>query len=193
VGKQWSGGEARVPPACRGGGRGAGCLTMLDSRIAGLGGLGRSARPSMMALATSISLRLLLREWVRSISKAAPSSTSWRTIRMPFARPARDVRTRLPGSGTRRAAKNDVDGALQLVGFAVGDVGEDAALGRLVDEVAVIGLEDRDHRAGCGTHDPFYQVKRMRAALTKPDQSHVGKIDLRSNERRLSPRTLDSP
>src|SRR6185312_3601034 len=36
------------------------------------------------------------------------------------------------------AAQNDVEGALQLFGFAVGDVGEDAAFGGLVDEVAVV-------------------------------------------------------
>jgi hypothetical protein len=41
------------------------------------------------------------------------------------------------------AAQHDVDRALQLLRVAVGDVGKNAAFGRLVDEIAVVGLENR--------------------------------------------------
>src|SRR5690242_1040049 len=71
------------------------------------------------------------------------------------------------------AAQDDVEGALQLLGFAVGDVGEDAAFGGFVDEVAVVGLEDRDHRAGCLADDLVDQVERVLAALAQADQRHV--------------------
>ena len=67
------------------------------------------------------------------------------------------------------AAKHDVERALQLFGVSVGDVGEDPALGRFVDEVAVVGLEDRDHWAGGGADDPVDQVERVLAALAEPD------------------------
>src|SRR6185437_6554952 len=74
------------------------------------------------------------------------------------------------------AAQDDVEGALQLLGFAVGDVGEDAAFGGLVDEVAVVGLEDRDHGAGCLADDLVDQVERVLAALAQADQRNVGPL-----------------
>ena len=45
------------------------------------------------------------------------------------------------------ALEGDVDRALQLVGGAFDDVGEDAALGGLVHVAGVAGVENRDHRA----------------------------------------------
>jgi len=54
----------------------------------------------------------------------------------------------------REASQDDVDRALEVLGVAVGDVVEDPPLRRLVDEVGVARLEDRDHGAGGLLDDP---------------------------------------
>jgi len=72
------------------------------------------------------------------------------------------------------AAKDDVDRALQLFGLTVRDVGEDAAFGGFVDELAVIGLEDRDYGAGGLADDLVDQVERVLAAFAEADQGDVG-------------------
>src|SRR5437763_11376155 len=47
----------------------------------------------------------------------------------------------------REATEDDVDGALQLLRIAAGDdVGEDASLGRLLDEPAILDVQDSDDR-----------------------------------------------
>ena len=49
-------------------------------------------------------------------------------------------------------------------GVAVDDVGEDAALGRLADVRGVVGVEERDHRAGRLADDLGDQLERVLGA-----------------------------
>ena len=74
------------------------------------------------------------------------------------------------------ALERDVDRALQLLGGAVDDVGEDAALRGLVDIVGIVGVQDRDHRAGRLAHDLGDQLERVHRALAEPDQRDVGML-----------------
>jgi hypothetical protein len=52
--------------------------------------------PSTTADATSTSFRFVVRACSRSISKAADSSTQWRSMRMPFARSVTARRPKAP-------------------------------------------------------------------------------------------------
>src|SRR5581483_10530379 len=72
-----------------------------------------------------------------------------------------------------KALQGDVDRTLQLVGGAVDDVGEDTALGRLVDVGGVAGVEDRDHRTGGFADDLRDQLERVDRAFAEPDQGDV--------------------
>jgi hypothetical protein len=57
----------------------------------------------------------------------------------------------------REAAKGDSEGALESLGIAVDDVGEDADLGGLVDEAGIFDIEQCDDGAGAladGVADP---------------------------------------
>ena len=74
----------------------------------------------------------------------------------------------------RETAERDVERALQLLGRAVDDVGEDAALGGLVDERGVMALEHRDHRAVGLADDPLDQLQRVRRARAEADECDVG-------------------
>ena len=69
--------------------------------------------------------------------------------------------------------QGDVDRALQLLRTAVDDVGEDSALGSLVDVGGVLGREQRDHRAGCLADDLRDQLERMLGVQSEPDQSDI--------------------
>ena len=71
------------------------------------------------------------------------------------------------------ALQRDVDRALQLLGSAVDDVGEDAALGRLADVRGVVGVEERDHRAGRFADDLADQIERMLGGEPEPDDRDV--------------------
>jgi hypothetical protein len=62
----------------------------------------------------------------------------------------------------REAAQRDVERALQLLGRAVHDVGEDAALSGFVDERRVVALQHRDHRALRLADDALDQLQRVR-------------------------------
>ena len=71
-------------------------------------------------------------------------------------------------------AQDDLDRVLELVGVGVGDVGEDAALGRLADERVIVGLEQRDHWARRLVDDLADQLEGMGAAVAQADQSDIG-------------------
>jgi hypothetical protein len=66
------------------------------------------------------------------------------------------------------APQDDVDRALPVLGFRVGDVGEDAALGRLLDEVRIGRVDQDDDRAGGLLHDLLDQLERVPGALAEP-------------------------
>ena len=74
------------------------------------------------------------------------------------------------------AAQHDVDRALPVLDVGVADVGEDAALGRLLDELGVARVEQDDHRAGGFAHDLVDQVERVLRALPEPDERDVGSL-----------------
>ena len=77
------------------------------------------------------------------------------------------------------ALKRDVDRALQLVGIAVDDVREHAALGGLMDVGRVAGVEQGDHRARCLAHDLGDQLQCVRRARPEPHQCDVGVLPRR--------------
>jgi hypothetical protein len=72
------------------------------------------------------------------------------------------------------ALQGDVDRALQLVGGAVDDVGEDAPLGCLVDVGRVAEMKDRDDRTGGFADDLGDQLERVHRAFAEPDEGDVG-------------------
>ena len=74
------------------------------------------------------------------------------------------------------ALQGDVDRALQLLRAAVDDVGEDAALGGLVDVGGVLGREQRDHRAGGLADDLRDQLERVLGVQAEPNQCDVGAL-----------------
>ena len=79
----------------------------------------------------------------------------------------------------REALQGDVDRALQILGVALDDVGEDAAPGRLVDVGRILGLEHRDHRAGGLVDDLPDQVERVLRIEAEPHQGDVGTFSRR--------------
>ena len=117
----------------------------------------------MIAAATSASLWPLCWEWSRSISKAVSLSITWRAIRIPFACSISGAASEgsLQAVVFGEALQGDVDRALQLLGGGVDDVGEDAALGRLVDVGGIPCREQRDHRAGGFVDDLADQFERV--------------------------------
>ena len=62
---------------------------------------------------------------------------------------------------------------MQLLFVAVDDVGEDTALGGLVDEVLVPRVEKEDDRAGGVADDLLDQLERMLGAFTEADERDV--------------------
>jgi hypothetical protein len=85
-------------------------------------------------------------------------------MRMPLAR------------SVTAAAKGDAEGALESFCFAVYDVGEDADLGGLVDEVCVLDVVQRNHGAGVFADDVADHVKSMVGAVVQGDNSDVGQF-----------------
>ena len=77
------------------------------------------------------------------------------------------------------AAQDDVDRALPVLDLGVADVGEDAALGRLLDELRIARVQERDHRARGLVHDPLDQPERVIGALAEPDEGDVGSLPAR--------------
>jgi hypothetical protein len=74
------------------------------------------------------------------------------------------------------AAKDDVDRALPVLGVGVADVGEDAALRRLPDELGIARVQKHDHRAGRLAHDLVDQLQRVLGALPETDERDVGPL-----------------
>ena len=74
------------------------------------------------------------------------------------------------------ALQRDVDRALQLLGAAIDDVGEDAAFRRLTDVCRVVCGEERDHGAGGLADDLRDQVERVFRAHAESDEGDVGSL-----------------
>ena len=134
------------------------------------GGVGiRSRWLSTTAAATSLSLRPLRWEWSRSRLEGGVGAD--RVPRHEDALRLLDHRTAPEGTLQAlvlgEALQRDVDRALQLVGAAVDDVREDAALGGLVDVGGIVRVEDRDHRAGGLAHDLRDQLQRVLRARVR--------------------------
>src|SRR4029078_11774497 len=130
-----------------------------------------------MLSATSMSFLPLFCEYVRSIANACCSVMECRSMRMPLARSMMARRRKAPSGVCDKSAacaaafecvvlgealEGDLDRALELVGVAVDDVGEDPAAGGLPDVVGVSYLEECDHRAGGLVDDLADQVERVR-------------------------------
>ncbi len=111
-------------------------------------------------------------------SKAASAVIAWRAMRMPFRLFDRRAATEcsLQALVFGEALQGDVDCALQFVGAAVDDVGEDAALGGFVDVGGIVGVEDRDHGAGGFSDDLRDQFQRVLGARSEPDEGDVGAL-----------------
>ena len=62
--------------------------------------------------------------------------------------------------------QHDVDRALPILGFGVGDIGEDAALRGLFDKPRIGGVDEQDHWAGRFLNDPLDQAEGMLRALS---------------------------
>ena len=71
------------------------------------------------------------------------------------------------------AAQNDVDRALSVLGVGIGDVGEHAAFGCLLDEVGVGRMDEGDDRARGLVHDLFDQVESVLGAFAETDEGYV--------------------
>ena len=71
------------------------------------------------------------------------------------------------------AAQHDIDRALPILGVGVGDVGEDAPLGGLLDELRSRRVKQDDHRAGRLLDDLLDQAECVLGALAQPDERHV--------------------
>jgi hypothetical protein len=74
----------------------------------------------------------------------------------------------------REPLERDVDCALELLGSGIDDVGEDTALGCLVNVGVVRRREQRDHRTGRLVDDLRDQLEGVLRADPEPDEGHVG-------------------
>jgi anti-sigma B factor antagonist len=75
------------------------------------------------------------------------------------------------------ASKHDVDGTLHLLWImAIGDVGEDASLGGLVDERPILHVEDGDHRARGLVNDPVDQLQGLRSPFVHDHDGDIGAL-----------------
>ena len=71
--------------------------------------------------------------------------------------------------------QRDVDRALHLLQIScVADVGEDPETGRLVDESAILHIEDRDDRARRLTDDRADELEGLLGVLSDDDEGNVG-------------------
>ena len=134
--------------------------------------------PSTTAVARSMSLRFEVRECSRIISKALGlvDGVAFHQHALGAfdqrAPPERAFEVLVFGE----AAQHDVDRALPVLDVGVADMGEDASLGRLFDELRVACVEQDDHRAGGLAHDLLDQVERVLRALSEPDERDVGSL-----------------
>ena len=71
------------------------------------------------------------------------------------------------------AAQHDVDRALPVLGVGIGDVGEDATLGCLLDEVRIGRVDEGDDRARGLVHDLLDQVESVLGAFAETDEGYV--------------------
>ena len=72
--------------------------------------------------------------------------------------------------------QRDVERALQLLRRAVHDVGEHAALRRLVDERSVAALEHRDHGTVRLLDDALDQLEGVGRARAEADERDIGQL-----------------
>ena len=95
---------------------------------------------------------------------------------MPFARSMMARRPKAPSQVVIlvEATERDLERALQLLGVAVDQIGEDAAPRRLIDERRVLAREQGDHRAARLAHDALDQLERMLRALAEAHQRDIG-------------------
>ena len=96
-------------------------------------------------------------------------------MRMPFARSVMARRPKAPSRSwysVKRRSTMSIE-LCQSLRVGVGDVGEDAALGCLPDEVGIGRVDEGDHRAGGLVHDLLDQVKRVLGALAEADEGDV--------------------
>ena len=77
------------------------------------------------------------------------------------------------------ASQHDVDRALPVLDVGVRDVGKDAALGCLPDELRVSSVDQDDYRAGGCSDDLIDQLERVLRALAEPDERDVGSLSCR--------------
>ena len=65
---------------------------------------------------------------------------------------------------------------LELLRIGIDDVGEDADLGGVVDEVGIFDVEQRDDRAAAFLDDLADQPERVLGALIEADDRDVGQV-----------------
>ncbi len=125
--------------------------------------------------ATSTSFRLSSARAHGADSKAVDSSIEWRSMRMPFARSVTARRPKAPSRSWYSVKRRNTMsiGALPVLRIGVVDVGEDAALGCLPDEVGIGRVDEGDHGAGGLVHDLLDQLERMLGALAKANEGDV--------------------
>ena len=73
-----------------------------------------------------------------------------------------------------KAAQDDAQRAFQLVDVIVGEVGENAAFGRFLDEGRVLSDQQYDDRAGGLLHDPLDQLQGVGGVVAEADQRDIG-------------------
>jgi hypothetical protein len=74
------------------------------------------------------------------------------------------------------AAQHDFDRALPVIDVVVVDVREHPSLGSLADELGIVGVKQRDHRARGATHDLLDQFEGVVGTLPEADQGDVGSL-----------------
>jgi hypothetical protein len=74
------------------------------------------------------------------------------------------------------ASQDDVDRALSVLSVGVADVGEDAALGGLLDEVGIGRVDQDDHRTGGLLDDLLDQLQGVLGALAESHERDVGSL-----------------
>jgi len=72
------------------------------------------------------------------------------------------------------AAQDDVDRARPILDLVLGEVGEDAPLGGLSDELWVRSMQQDDHRACGGADDLVDELERVLRAVAESDQRDIG-------------------
>lgn len=74
--------------------------------------------------------------------------------------------------------EHDVDRALHLTELFASDVGEDASLRGFLDELAILHVEDGDHRAGSLVYQKVDRRKSGGRPVSHDHQRHVWSLEL---------------